>query len=129
MRAAATGGADAVSRIADSLGRLIVPERRAWRGEVPLGRVFWLHGVAVSLVIAVLHATALDLGELAFQQALILLSAAYTVWIVVAIWRSAAHAAPFWGNLARWLTVALAFNSALVLLFLQIELGLRYARG
>lgn len=122
MRAAARGGADAVSRIADSLGRLIIPERRAWRGEVPLGRVFWVHGVAVSLVIAVLHATALDLGELAFQQALILFSAAYTVWIVVAIWRCAASADAFWSSLARWLTVAWALNSAFVLFFLQVDL-------
>jgi hypothetical protein len=129
MRSTFKGGADALSRIADAFGRLFLPERRAWRGEVPLGRVFWVHGIAASLVIAALHATALDLGQLALQQALILVSAAYTVWIVVAIWRSASRAAPFWGNLARWLTVAWALNSVLVLAFLQIELILRYARG
>jgi len=91
--------------------------------------VFWGYGVATSLALAILHATALDAGQLAFQQALILVSAAYTVWFLVSIWRCASNAGPFWGTLARWLTVAWGLNTALVLFFLQLELMLRYARG
>jgi len=105
------------------------PERRAWLGRMALPVVFWGYGVAASMVLAILHATALDAGQLAFQQVLILISAAYTVWILVAIWRCAPNASPFWGTLARWLTVAWGLNTALVLFFLQIELVLRYARG
>ncbi len=58
-----------------------------------------------------------------------LLSAAYTVWILVAIWRSAPNAGPFWATVARMLTVAWALNAAFVLLFLQTELVLRFDRG
>lgn len=105
------------------------PELRAWRGRMALPVVFWGYGVATSMALAILHATALDGGQLAFQQALILISAAYTVWILVAIWRCAPNSSPFWGMLARWLTVAWGLNTALVLFFLQIELVLRYARG
>lgn len=111
------------------LSLLFAPEVRAWRGQMSLAVVFWGYGVATSLVLAILHATALAAGQLAFQQALILLSAAYTVWIVVMIWRSAAQAGSLWGTMAQWLTVAWALNSTLVLFFLQIELMLRYARG
>lgn len=105
------------------------PELRAWQGRMSLPTVFWGYGVAMSMALAILHATALDAGQLAFQQALILISAAYTVWILVAIWRCAPNASPFWGTLARWLTVAWGLNTALVLFFLQLELMLRYARG
>jgi xanthine/uracil permease len=89
----------------------------------------WYFGVATSLLIVALHATALQRGQLAVQQVLIVLSVGYTMWIVVAIWRSAANADPYWGTLARWLTIAWALNSVLVLFFLQVELALRYARG
>lgn len=105
------------------------PELRAWQGRMSLPTVFWGYGVAMSMALAILHATALDAGRLVFQQVLILISAAYTVWILVAIWRCAPNASPFWGTLARWLTVAWGLNSVLVLFFLQIELMLRYARG
>lgn len=115
-----------MSRLEASLRRYFDAERRAWLGEMPLARVFWGYGVAASAVLALLHATALDQGQLAFQQILILVSAGYTVWIVVAIWRSAVNADPYWGSLARWLTVAWALNSAFVLFFLQFDLMLRY---
>jgi hypothetical protein len=110
------------------LASFLAPELRAWRGQMALPVVFWGYGVAASLVFAILHATALDAGQLALQQSLILISAAYTVWILVAIWRCAPNADPFWGTLAKWLTVAWGLNAALVLFFLQIELVLRYAR-
>jgi hypothetical protein len=118
-----------MSRIGSTLRLWFAPERRAWHGHMPLATVFWGYGVATSLLIVALHATALQRGQLSVQQALIVLSVGYTVWIVVAIWRSAANADPFRGTLARWLTIAWALNSVLVLFFLQVELALRYARG
>lgn len=111
------------------LARFFDPELRAWRGEMLLTGVFWGYGVFASCVLAVLHATALELRQLLFQQALIFLSALYTLWILVAIWRCAANAAPFWGTVARWLTVAWGLNTALVLIFLQFDLLVRYAQG
>ena len=41
----------------------------------------------------------------------------------------AARADPFWGVPARWLTVAWAGNTALVLLFLQLDLLIRLMKG
>lgn len=111
------------------LSLFFAPELRAWRGRMSLPRVFWGYGVATSLTLAILHSTALDLGQMALQQALIFISAAYTIWILVAIWRCAPSAGQFWGVLARWLTVAWGLNTAFVLFFLQIELMLKYARG
>lgn len=111
------------------LSLLFAAELRAWQGRMALPVVFWGYGVATSLALAILHATALDAGQLTFQQLLILTSVAYTIWILVAIWRCALRASLFWGTLARWLTVAWGLNTALVLFFLQLELVLRYARG
>lgn len=111
------------------LARYFGPELRAWRGEMSMALVFWGYGVFASCLLAILHVTALDLGQLLFQQVLIVLSALYTLWILVAIWRCAANATPFWGTAARWLTVAWALNTALVLAFLQFDLLVRYATG
>lgn len=94
-----------------------------------MSTVFWGYGVFASCVLAALHAAALDLGQLVFQQFLIAFSALYTVWIVVSIWRCAENGAPFWGVLARWLTVAWALNAAFVLLFLQFDLLARDVHG
>ncbi len=102
---------------------------RTWRGQVPLGIVFWGYGVGASSVIAVLYATVLISEELALQQVLNTLSLLYTIWILVAIWRSSSNTASFWVDLARWLTVAWALNSAMVLLFLQFDLLARYSQG
>lgn len=52
-----------------------VPELRAGQGRMALPVVFWGYGVAMSMALAILHATALDAGQLAFQQVLILISA------------------------------------------------------
>ena len=109
-------------RILPLFARLVEPERMAWRGERDLATVFWGYGVLASSALVVLHATALMLGQLAFQQVLIVASGLYTVWILVAIWRCAARAHPYWGTLARWLTVAWALNAGFVFAFLQIEL-------
>lgn len=111
------------------LSLFLDPELRAWRGQMSLRVVFWGHGVAMSAALAILQATAIDAGQLVFQQVLILISAAYTVWILVAIWRCAPNARPFWGTVARWLTITWGLNAAFVLFFLQIELMLRFAGG
>lgn len=111
------------------LTRFFAPELRAWQGRMALPVVFWGYGVVTSMALVILHATALVAGQLVFQQVLILLSAGYTVWILVAIWRCAPNAGPFWGTLARWLTVAWGLNTVFVLFFLQFELALRYAQG
>jgi hypothetical protein len=78
---------------------------RAWHGQMSLPVVFWGYGVAGSLAFAIFHATALDRGQLAVQQILIFCSAVYTLWVLVAIWRCAPNAIPFWGILAKWLTI------------------------
>lgn len=98
------------------------PEIRVWRGEASLRLVFWGYGVVVSSIVVALFATAYNLNQIAFQQTLIVLSALYTGWIVIGIWRCASNAVPFWGGLARLLTVAWALNTAFVLMFLQIDL-------
>ncbi len=104
------------------LARLFAAERRAWRGEMALWRVFWGYGVLASSALIALFASAISLGQRALQQGLILVFAGYTVWILVAIWRCAPNALPYWGNLARWLTMAWALNAAFVLAFLQLDL-------
>ncbi len=109
-------------RIGHSAARLFEPEAAAWRGEAGLATVFWGYGVFGSSVLVVLHATALMLRQVALQEVLIVASALYTVWILVAIWRCSARAHPYWGTLARWLTVAWALNGGLVLAFLQLDL-------
>ena len=38
------------------------PELRAWQGRMSLPTVFWGYGVAMSMALAILHATALDAG-------------------------------------------------------------------
>ena len=105
-----------------ALSLFFAPELRVWRGEATLRSAFWGYGVAASTVLAVLFATAYQLNQIALQQTLIVVSAFYTVWIVVGIWRCAANAVAFWSNLARLLCVAWAMNTAMVLMFLQIDL-------
>lgn len=103
-------------------------EARVWRGQMPLGVVFWRYGVLFSLAIVALFLAAYNAGETALLQVLIGLSTLYTIWIVVGIWRCSPNAAPFWGDLARWLTVAWALNSAFVLVFLQFDLLMLYVQ-
>jgi hypothetical protein len=112
-------------RIRPLLARLFEPERMAWRGELDLATVFWGYGVLGSSTLVVLHATALMLRQVAFQQVLIVVSGLYTIWILVAIWRCAARAPSPWGTLERWLTIAWALNTGFVLFFLQLEILVR----
>lgn len=109
------------------LAGLFGPELRAWYGAAPLGRVFWLYGVLVSSILILVFIAAIYRDRLVLRQIVLLLFAGYTVWILVSVWRCAAHAEPRWGIMARWLTVAWAGNAAMVVLFLQIDLLIRYA--
>jgi hypothetical protein len=102
------------------------PERRAWRGDAPLWKVFWGYGVLTSSGLALLYLIALEQQHILMQQALLILLAAYTLWILVAIWRCAAHSPPGWATLAQALTVAWAANTILVLTFLQTDLLAAY---
>ena len=55
-------------------------------------------------------------------QVVLLLLAAYTVWIVIAVWRCAFNVRDErLGHIARALTVAWAINASLVLGFLELE--------
>lgn len=109
--------------------RHLVPELRAWRGEMSLAAAFWIYGVFVSAELVMLHAIALYLDQIWVQQVVILVFALYTPWILVAIWRCADNAAPFWATMVRWLNVAWALNTAFILLFLQFDLLWRYMQG
>jgi hypothetical protein len=111
---------------ANFLAIFFEPEVRAWRGVAPLGKVFWGYGVLVSSILIFLYVRALYEDRVAIQQVLLLCSAGYAVWVLVAVWRCADNAQPFWGLLARWLTVAWAANTAMVLVFLQLDLVSRY---
>ncbi len=104
------------------LAQVFASEIRAWHGEAALGPLFWGRGVGVSLLLIVFHATLIWQGAVLLQQLSLVAIAAYTVWILVAVWRCAGRADPNWGTLARWLTVAWAANAAMVLLFLELDL-------
>ncbi|MFV0359734.1 hypothetical protein [Tropicimonas sp.] len=109
------------------LWRFLEPEARVWHGESRLATVFWGYGVLVSTGLILQYIVASMNGRTGLEQALIPVGAIYTMWILVAIWRNSANAHPYWGTLARWLTVVWALNSIFVLSFLQLELLVRYA--
>ena len=100
------------------------PQRSAWRGEAPLGEVFWLQGVCVTLTLAAAFAAAFVAGDVPAAQALLLLLTGYTGWVLVAIWRCAQSdaAGPF-GALAQALTIAWALNTLLVAVSLALAIG------
>lgn len=101
---------------------LFEPERRAWQGRLPLGRVFWIYGVLSSAGIGALYVLAGEAGRLNLQQGVLIVLVGYTVWILVAVWRCAEQASPRWRMFARSLTVAWALNTIMVAGFLQLEL-------
>jgi hypothetical protein len=95
-----------------------------WRGHGPLWKVYWLYGVIGSNLLALILLFLINrgaLGSVWFKLALLLL-AAYTVWIVVAVWRCAFNVEnPLYGHMAKALTVAWALNAFLVLGFLGLQ--------
>jgi len=119
------------SRLAAFLAALLAaffaPEIRAWRGEEPLWKIFWVYGVAASGVLIVLYVLGFYLDRIALRQMLVPCFAAYTAWILVSVWRCANNTREkFWGMLARLLTVAWACNAIMVLVFVQLNLITRY---
>ncbi len=111
------------SNVARFAADFFAAEIRAWRGEEPLWKVFWVYGVATSVTVIVLYVVAFYDGHMALRQVLLPCFAAYTAWILVSIWRCAGNTeGKFWGMLARFLTVAWAGNTILVLTFLQLNL-------
>jgi len=100
---------------------------RAWRGKEPLWKVFWAYGVGASAIIVVLYVMALYDGRIALRQVLLPCFAAYTAWILVSVWRCASNTEEkLWGTLARFLTVAWAANTILILTSLQLTLLIKY---
>ncbi|WEX08589.1 hypothetical protein [Chelativorans sp. AA-79] len=121
-----TSGRRSKSFVARVTSGFFEPELRAWHGAEPLGKVFWGYGVSASAIFVFLHVLAIHEGRLVAQQLLLFGFAGYTIWILVSVWRCATNAHPFWGLLARWLTVAWAGNTALLIFFLQLDLVTRY---
>lgn len=102
-------------------------ERQSWHGETPLWKAFWVYGVVGTTFIAAIYLAAIYIGNLALQQSLLLCFAAYSIWMLVSVWKCAQNTREqFWTLLARFLTVAWAGNSILVLGFLQIDLVAKY---
>lgn len=95
-----------------------------WRGHGPLWKAYWLYGVLGSNLLVLIMLLLMyqgALGSLWFQLVLLLL-AAYTVWIVVSVWRCAFNVEkPMYGHMARALTVAWAINALMVLGFLELQ--------
>lgn len=102
-------------------------ELRAWRGEQPLWKVFWVYGVAASSALIALYGIGFYVDRIALRQELLLGFVPYTVWILVSVWRCANNAEnEFWGLMARLLTVAWACNTILIVVFLQFNLISKY---
>ena len=98
-----------------------------WHGEEALWKVFWVYGVATSVTIVALYVVAFYDGRMALRQAPLSCFAAYTAWILVSVWRCASNTnEKFWGTLACFLTVAWAGNTIFVLIFLQLNLLIKY---
>lgn len=99
------------------------PELRAWRGEQLLWKVFWVYGVAASSALIALYGYAFYVDRVALRQALLLCFAAYTFWILVSVWRCANNTQEkIWSVLARFLTIAWAGNTILLVIFLEFNL-------
>ena len=115
------------SRNAKFVADFFAAEIRAWHGEEPLWKVFWVYGVATSVTIVVPYVVAFYDGHMALRQVLLPCFAAYTAWILVSVWRCASNTKEtLWGTLARFLTVAWAGNTIFVLIFLQLNLLIKY---
>jgi hypothetical protein len=115
------------SKITKFAADFFAAEIRAWRGEEPLWKVFWVYGVVTSGVLIAFYAIAFYVDRIALRQALLLCFAPYTAWILVSVWRCANNTnEKLWSLLARLLTVAWACNTIMVLVFLQFNLIIKY---
>ena len=92
-----------------------------WRGTTPLWRVYWIYGVLGSAALTALIVAPALLGWYTTPTLVLALGIglAYTLWIVVGIWRCAFNIKDeplgiprdSLAMLARWLTVAWAINA------------------
>lgn len=105
-----------------ALLRCFEQELKAWHGLLPLWAVFWGYGVFASSVLIGLYIVAVVEHRLFMQQALLILFAGYTAWILVSVWRCAQNSGPHLRLIARCLTVAWAANAVMIVLFLQLDL-------
>lgn len=104
---------------------------RYWRGQGRLWTVYWLYGVLGSTLLAAIYLALLpQRADVPWLYALMLLAfAAYTVWILVSVWRCAFNVEnTFYGHLARGLTIAWAINATMIVVFLELDL-LRFYWG
>ncbi len=91
---------------------------RAWRGEEPLWRVFWVYGVVVGIVITIVDSVLSSFIHGIAYAPFFIFMLAYTVWNIVATWRCAFNAKRrLWGYIAR---VIMATSSIVVLLSLLL---------
>ncbi len=91
-----------------------------WRGEGRLWVVFWIYGVLASALLTaiVLAATLNNWITAVWVLVALLLGVAYTVWVLVSVWRCAPNIndeplgipKDTLTALARWLTTAWAIN-------------------
>ncbi len=105
-------------------------EIRAWRGEAPFAKGFWGYGVAISNLLAGLYGGALYARRAGLQQFLLLCFAAYSVWLLVAMWQCVDNTRRArWSALARQLTVIWAANVLMLLPFLELDVIRRLLGG
>lgn len=98
------------------------PLSRYWRGHGPLWEVFWLFGVATSIVLIAIFAIALAQGIMWLQLAMMGVFVVYTAWIVVSVWRCAPNVADErLMPIARALTVAWSLNTLFVVAFVLFD--------
>lgn len=98
----------------------VLHERK--RHDSPLWLVFWVWGVLASQALFGLTFASFHYVSTPTFGLVLLGFLAYTVWILVAIWRHAANVRKAtYGEIARYLTVAWAINSFLVSVFLFVS--------
>jgi len=110
--------------------------QQAWRGEERLWRVFWVYGVALSIVgffgsLAVELGTAMSSGVVGtpsestwflYYHIWLAVSECYWVWLGVSLWRCAFNVQRrVWGHGARTLAVVVVIASLVQLYFYRIK--------
>ena len=88
---------------------------RLWRGEVSLPRTFWEYAILYGTILNMLTTAAMFAAVAAGLPVLValavhLLATPYNIFVVVAVWRSAARyrGPPHWPMLARAAAIAWA---------------------
>lgn len=95
---------------------------QVWNGQALLPVAFWGYGVFVSALLISGFIAALYNNTLWLQQTLLVVTLAYTLWVLVGIWRSPPSETSVWWLVARALTVAWVVNTVLVTGFLQLNI-------